>query len=80
MKGEHSHTDGPVSSAPPRRGVIGTDRDASPHVRFPNAMLLTPTAQLKALLTQLRDEKTPRATFIFTADRIIRLLVEEGEL
>ncbi|KAL1408225.1 Uracil phosphoribosyltransferase, synthesizes UMP from uracil [Vanrija albida] len=38
-----------------------------------NAIVLPPTAQLQALLTLIRDEKTQRYS-----DRIIRLLVEEG--
>jgi len=41
-------------------------------------MTLPRTAQLDALLTVLRDSTTPRGEFIFVADRIIRLLVEEG--
>ena len=43
-----------------------------------NAKTLRRTAQLDALLTVLRDELTPRGQFIFVADRIIRLIVEEG--
>lgn len=41
--------------------------------------LLAQTTQLKGLMTIIRDKNTPRADFIFYADRIIRLLVEEGE-
>ncbi|CEG66166.1 UPRTase [Rhizopus azygosporus] len=40
--------------------------------------LLPQTSQLKGLMTIIRDKNTPRADFIFYADRIIRLLVEEG--
>ncbi|KAG1172169.1 hypothetical protein G6F35_016937 [Rhizopus arrhizus] len=40
--------------------------------------LLTQNSQLKGLMTIIRDKDTPRADFIFYADRIIRLLVEEG--
>lgn len=40
--------------------------------------LLEQTTQLKGLMTIIRDKNTPRADFIFYADRIIRLLVEEG--
>lgn len=36
------------------------------------------TPQLRVLLTLIRDKKTKREDFIFYADRIIRLLVEEG--
>ncbi|KAI9633065.1 uracil phosphoribosyltransferase 1 [Dioszegia hungarica] len=43
-----------------------------------NALILPPTHQLQALLTIIRDEKTQRGDFVFTSDRIIRLLVEEG--
>ncbi|KAK1923482.1 putative uracil phosphoribosyltransferase 1 [Papiliotrema laurentii] len=43
-----------------------------------NALVLPPTSQLQALLTIIRDEKTQRGDFVFTSDRIIRLLVEEG--
>lgn len=43
-----------------------------------NSLTLTQTTQLDGLMTILRDKTTPRADFIFTADRIIRLLVEEG--
>ncbi|KAI8140609.1 uracil phosphoribosyltransferase-domain-containing protein [Fennellomyces sp. T-0311] len=40
--------------------------------------LLPATPQLKGLMTIIRAKDTPRADFIFYADRIIRLLVEEG--
>ncbi|RUP18674.1 uracil phosphoribosyltransferase-domain-containing protein [Jimgerdemannia flammicorona] len=40
--------------------------------------ILQQTSQLKALMTIIRAKDTPRADFIFYADRIIRLLVEEG--
>ncbi|GAA5816731.1 hypothetical protein MFLAVUS_010263 [Mucor flavus] len=40
--------------------------------------ILTQTTQLKGLMTIIRCKETPRADFIFYADRIIRLLVEEG--
>ncbi|KAG0767938.1 hypothetical protein G6F57_014050 [Rhizopus arrhizus] len=40
--------------------------------------LLPQNSQLKGLMTIIRDKNTPRADFIFYADRIIRLLVEEG--
>ncbi|GAA5866582.1 hypothetical protein JCM8547_005466 [Rhodosporidiobolus lusitaniae] len=44
----------------------------------PNAFPLPRTGQLAGLLTHIRDAKTQRGDFIFYADRIIRLLVEEG--
>ncbi|ORZ17265.1 uracil phosphoribosyltransferase-domain-containing protein [Absidia repens] len=40
--------------------------------------VLASTSQLKGLMTIVRARSTPRADFIFYADRIIRLLVEEG--
>jgi uracil phosphoribosyltransferase len=40
--------------------------------------LLPQTTQLRGLMSIVRDKNTPRADFIFYADRIIRLLVEEG--
>lgn len=40
--------------------------------------LLAQTTQLKGLMTIIRNKETPRSDFIFYADRIIRLLVEEG--
>ncbi|KAI9306218.1 uracil phosphoribosyltransferase-domain-containing protein [Cunninghamella echinulata] len=40
--------------------------------------VLAATSQLKGLMTIIRSKETPRADFIFYADRIIRLLVEEG--
>lgn len=40
--------------------------------------VLASTSQLKGLMTIIRSKETPRADFIFYADRIIRLLVEEG--
>ncbi|CAO3608151.1 unnamed protein product [Mucor hiemalis] len=40
--------------------------------------LLAQTTQLKGLMTIIRNKDTPRSDFIFYADRIIRLLVEEG--
>lgn len=42
--------------------------------------ILTQTTQLKGLMTIIRCKETPRADFIFYADRIIRLLVEEGKV
>ncbi|KAI8370701.1 uracil phosphoribosyltransferase-domain-containing protein [Radiomyces spectabilis] len=44
----------------------------------PQVKLLQPTSQLKGLMTIIRSKTTSRGDFIFYADRIIRLLVEEG--
>ena len=43
-------------------------------------VLLPQTQQLKALMTIIRDQNTKRADFVFYADRIIRILVEEGNI
>ncbi|OLY82016.1 Uracil phosphoribosyltransferase 1 [Smittium mucronatum] len=45
---------------------------------YPNVYQLPQTNQLKALMTIIRDRDTKRNEFVFYADRIIRLLVEEG--
>ncbi|CAG0919707.1 unnamed protein product [Notodromas monacha] len=44
----------------------------------PNFILLPQTQQLKALHTVIRDKSTVRSDFVFYADRLIRLVVEEG--
>ncbi|VVT54749.1 uncharacterized protein SAPINGB_P004235 [Magnusiomyces paraingens] len=41
-------------------------------------IVLPQTNQLLGLYTIIRDRTTPRSDFVFYADRIIRLLVEEG--
>ena len=46
--------------------------------KYPKVYCLGMTPQLRALLTVIRDRKIKRDDFIFYADRIIRLLVEEG--
>ncbi|KAI8091117.1 uracil phosphoribosyltransferase-domain-containing protein [Gilbertella persicaria] len=52
---------------------------SAPIYKLPEQVkLLAQTTQLKGLMTIIRDKNTPRADFIFYADRIIRLLVEEG--
>ena len=45
---------------------------------YPQLTILKMTPQLKALMTIIRDENTRRNDFIFYADRINRLLIEEG--
>ena len=47
-------------------------------LKYQNVIILPQTNQLIALLTICRDKNTSRADFIFYANRIIRLLVEEG--
>ncbi|EGW32165.1 uracil phosphoribosyl transferase [Spathaspora passalidarum NRRL Y-27907] len=43
-----------------------------------NVILLPQTNQLIGLYSIIRDQRTKRSDFVFYADRIIRLLVEEG--
>ncbi|SCV02910.1 LAME_0H06194g1_1 [Lachancea meyersii CBS 8951] len=45
---------------------------------YENVLLLPQTNQLLGLYTIIRDQTTRRPDFVFYADRIIRLLVEEG--
>ncbi|XP_013401676.1 uracil phosphoribosyltransferase homolog [Lingula anatina] len=44
----------------------------------PNLIRMKITDQIKELQTVLRDKSTSRSDFIFHADRLIRLVVEEG--
>lgn len=46
--------------------------------KFPTLTLMPQTAQLRAMMTIIRDKTTGREEFVFYADRIIRLLVEEA--
>ena len=46
---------------------------------FPQVYLLASNPQLKALMTIIRDKNISRSDFIFYADRITRLVVEEGK-
>ncbi|CAG8762983.1 39261_t:CDS:2 [Gigaspora margarita] len=56
------------------------DKSTNNHTYSPpsNVVCLPRTNQLESLLTIIRDENTNREDFIFCSDRIIRLLVEEG--
>ena len=47
-------------------------------MKIKNPIILKQTPQLKVLYTTIRDKNTKRDDFIFYADRIIRLLVEEA--
>ncbi|ODQ79875.1 hypothetical protein BABINDRAFT_180377 [Babjeviella inositovora NRRL Y-12698] len=46
--------------------------------KYDNIILLPQTNQLLGLYSIIRDSQTRRPDFVFYADRIIRLLVEEG--
>lgn len=45
---------------------------------YPQLTILRMTSQLQTLMTIIRDKDTKRNDFIFYADRINRLLIEEG--
>lgn len=45
---------------------------------YPQLTVLKMTTQLRTLMTIIRDKETKRNDFIFYADRINRLLIEEG--
>ncbi len=45
---------------------------------YPQLTVLEMTSQLRTLMTIVRDKNTKRNDFIFYADRINRLLIEEG--
>ncbi len=47
-------------------------------IDYPQLMTLEMTSQLRTLMTIIRDKNTKRNDFIFYADRINRLLIEEG--
>lgn len=47
-------------------------------INYPRLTILTMTPQLRTLLTMIRNKNTDRNDFIFYADRINRLLIEEG--
>jgi hypothetical protein len=63
-------------AAPSCHSHATTSHPAPP--QYQNVIILPQTNQLIALLTICRDKSTSRADFIFYANRIIRLLVEEG--
>lgn len=45
---------------------------------FSNLRILESNNQIRELQTILRDEQTTRSDFVFYADRLIRLVIEEG--
>lgn len=47
-------------------------------IDYPRLNVLEMTSQLRSLMTIIRDKTTKRNDFIFYADRINRLLIEEG--
>lgn len=45
---------------------------------FPQFSLINQTHQVLAMMTIIRDRETSRPDFVFFADRLFRLLMEEG--
>lgn len=59
--------------------IISTSSPLGSREEFgPNLIRLRVTNQIKELQTVIRDKNTSRSDFIFYADRLIRLVVEEG--
>ena len=46
--------------------------------RYPQLHVMPSTSQLRGMMTIIRSRDTDRSDFVFYADRLIRLLVEEG--
>ncbi|KAM6253611.1 uracil phosphoribosyltransferase homolog isoform 2-T2 [Porphyrio hochstetteri] len=66
---------GVVAAAPPPP-IPGGEGDAPPI--GPQLKLLPMNDQIRELQTIIRDKKSSRGDFVFSADRLIRLVVEEG--
>ncbi|XP_066517674.1 uracil phosphoribosyltransferase homolog isoform X2 [Hoplias malabaricus] len=59
------------------RGEHERDCEVQPHIG-PQLKLLPLNDQIRELQTIIRDKSTSRGDFVFCADRLIRLVVEEG--
>ncbi|KAG8448110.1 hypothetical protein GDO86_015270 [Hymenochirus boettgeri] len=68
------------SGSPLMDGVPVPDlpKDQSQHHVGPQLKLLPMNDQIRELQTIIRDRTTSRGDFVFSADRLIRLVVEEG--
>ncbi|KAM6322987.1 uracil phosphoribosyltransferase homolog [Podargus strigoides] len=69
-----SSSNGVVVATPP---PIPAGESGSPPIG-PQLKLLPMNDQLRELQTIIRDKKSSRGDFVFSADRLIRLVVEEG--
>jgi uracil phosphoribosyltransferase len=47
-------------------------------LQYPQVRVLHLSAQMKSLMTYIRDASVDREDFVFYADRIVRHVVEEG--
>ncbi|KAL5718047.1 uridine/cytidine kinase [Ranunculus cassubicifolius] len=45
---------------------------------YPNVYVIQSTLQIHEMLTRIRDARTTKSDFVFYADRLIRLVVEQG--
>ncbi|XP_040470704.1 uracil phosphoribosyltransferase homolog [Falco naumanni] len=78
--GQDSGCPSPDSSSSSSNGVaaaIPAGEGAAP-LLGPQLKLLPMNDQLRELQTIIRDKKSSRGDFVFSADRLIRLVVEEG--
>jgi|UniRef100_A0AC35G388 uracil phosphoribosyltransferase len=71
-----SHHASPRESPSDRGGSVESSIESLSD--FDRVILLEQTDSLRELHTILRDQNTPNSDFIFSADRLIRLVVEEG--
>ncbi|KAM6381522.1 uracil phosphoribosyltransferase homolog [Pluvialis apricaria] len=82
--GEDSGCPSPDSSSNSSNGVVAAAAAvvaAAPPIPVgigPQLKLLPMNDQLRELQTIIRDKKSSRGDFVFSADRLIRLVVEEG--
>ena len=67
-----SRTPSPIS---PTKGLSGSDPGSD---RDWIAKVIPMTDQIRRLQTIIRDQESSRSDFVFSADRLIRLVVEEG--
>ncbi|CEM38277.1 unnamed protein product [Vitrella brassicaformis CCMP3155] len=70
----------PASRRDTRYDCVATEERKCSALRkkYPNLRVMNQTAQLRAMLTIIRDRETRKEEFVFYADRIIRLLIEEA--
>ncbi|PKU45181.1 hypothetical protein llap_4522 [Limosa lapponica baueri] len=75
---EDSGCPSPDSSSSSSNGVAAAAAPPIPAEIGPQLKLLPMNDQLRELQTIIRDKKSSRGDFVFSADRLIRLVVEEG--
>ncbi|XP_075369476.1 uracil phosphoribosyltransferase homolog isoform X2 [Mycteria americana] len=80
--GEDSGCPSPDSSSSSSNGAAAAPPipagESGPAPMGPQLKLLPMNDQLRELQTIIRDKKSSRGDFVFSADRLIRLVVEEG--